>query len=193
MNHPQGKRLLGLVILLSTIGISHADGWIVFDNRVNGGVKIFTQDGRTLASPYVAQLYWLNELNIWVPIAKPVNIQETGIFSGGRVAIPGDYGGKTVALQVRVWDGQSFPSFEKALDRWGNCGESEPFAATLATASTGPASVMSNFKSFYIYEETIQYCTFVATDISARLIIQEGQSTPLESVYRGTSKNPFIL
>ncbi len=170
--------------LLAFIRQSNADGWILFQNLIDGTVRpVLQQNGSTVAAPFVAQLYM--QQGDWVPVSQPAKFRsspfpQAGIFAGGTVVIPGDYGGTTVTLKVRVWDGQHYSSYEEALERWSAVGESEPFTETLARSPAEPAKPMRNFKPFMLFWDDSAYCTVMPTVVLSHVIIHEGQNTAVD-------------
>ncbi len=144
---------LGGVVALLFPWQSNADGWINFVN-VNQGIREYlfldsANSGIKVGSPYVAQLYLQTVTNTWVAISQPAPIRG-GIFIGGTVTVPGDYGGKTVTLQVRVWDKSSFQTYEEATHAYYGTAQSEPFTETLTTPPGEPAPTLAHFIPFVV-------------------------------------------
>jgi hypothetical protein len=150
MNRRGLSLLVGLGMLFALAQPARADGWIYFQNNVAATITpVFQVTGVKVVAPFVAQLYLLKD--DWVAVSQIVRFSSSGRFGGGIVTIPGDYGGKTVMLQVRVWDGSRFATYDEAFHALSGCGISEAFSATLATPPNQPAQPMSNFKSFTLH------------------------------------------
>ncbi|HTH48228.1 MAG TPA: hypothetical protein VMB21_12005 [Candidatus Limnocylindria bacterium] len=170
------KQLLGLALTLGTLWPSKADGWILFQNSTS--TPVYQANGTIVTRPFVAQLYQQKE--DWVPISQPVTVGafRAGLFAGGKVVISGDYGGKTVTLLVRVWDGSRFSSYDQAVQMLSATGESQPFTETLAASPDGQAKPLTNFSSFWLNWDDSGH--LVPSSINSELVIEEGQSVHVD-------------
>ena len=173
------KAFLSFGLLLGSVWNSNADGWIQFHNSIGGIRPVFQRNGSIVVAPFVAQLYMLKD--DWVAVSTPVAFVQNGRFGGKSVVIPGDYGGKAVTFQVRVWDGQRFSSYAEAYQAFSATGESDPFSEILATSPNEPAKPMLNFNSFTLSWDDSGI--FTPTTIRGEIVTEEDQSIPF--VYPG--------
>ena len=166
-------------LVLGSILAAKADGGISFRNIYYQSpigiqtIYIYQPSGEKVGPPYVAQLYLLKD--DWVAISKPATFSSSGGFNGGNLTIPGDYGGKAVTFQVRVWNGEAFANYDLAR-RAASVGESEPFTETLVTPPERPQGLL-NLKSFRLW--TGPSCNFLPTTVYDQITIHEGESIPV--------------
>ena len=74
--------------------------------------------------------------------------------SGSTITLPGIAAGQTARLQVRVWDGSMFPTFEATRTGGGMRGWSAPFDYTVPPdGSPSTAYYMENFRGFVAFFE----------------------------------------
>ena len=128
---------------------TEADRWVL---DLNGN--------RLYGTNWKVQLYFGTEANSLFPVAAtPAHLTDPdavgpGVWIGGMRTLPGFLSGETATLQVRVWDGALFGSFEQALANGGIHGQSAPFSYLVPPVGSAPMFYyMENFRGFQLVPE----------------------------------------
>jgi len=81
---------------------------------------------------------------------RPPTTSAPGTWNAEFRTLPGFSNGDTATLQVRVWDGLLFATYEAAAASAGVVGRSVPFAYTVpvSTAPSPSEWLMDNFRAF---------------------------------------------
>ncbi len=167
------KKTLTLLTLVAGMAFGYSQGTVNFNNNVafatsapvaaNGKSDRFVYDSdnstRLVGTNYFAQLYFAigsgvaeSSLVAVTPTAafRTPTTSSPGTWSGGTRTLPGTSAGQTVTLQVRVWDGSLFSTYEQAaVGAVGKIGKSVTFDYVVPTTGAPPAAFfMEGLQSF---------------------------------------------
>ena len=150
-----------------------------------------------VGTDYVAQLYYgtqgTPEASLTPVTNAPARFRvattaSPGTWSGGTRALEGILPGQTATLEVRVWDGSIFPTFEAARTGGGMSGYSARFDYTVPPdGSPSAAYFMENFRGFVAFYEnyppppagTVNFNNHVSFCTPADRLVRDGLGMPL--------------
>jgi len=180
------KAVLLLAFLTCAAGTGLSQGNVNFNNNgiVVGNpdyMLVHNLDGSPLiGTNWVAQLYYgasgspeNNLIALTNPPAyfRPQTTSYSGTWSGGTRFFVGFSDGDRVVLQVKVWDGALFPTYETAFDAGGITGKSILFDYALWSGGPPVCYLMYNFRGFTLRDPSVPLLSAILSGSGNQIVL----------------------